>query len=134
MINDIKWLWTVWEGQTEWCGKWKCIYAAHVFICPASLCFLFGVFKPITFKVMIDMYSPVTCFSVVLGLFSVDLFLLLCFLPGEVPLAFVVKLVGWCLSSFNFCLFGKLWFLHQIWRRGLLGRVFLVVSASLLSL
>ena len=25
--------------EAEWCGKWKCIHA-HVFICPASLCFL----------------------------------------------------------------------------------------------
>ena len=32
----------------------------------------------------------------VLGLFSVGLSLLLCFLPREVPLAFVVKLIWWC--------------------------------------
>jgi len=31
-----------------------------------------------------------------LGLFSVILFLLLCFLPREIPLAFAVKLVWWC--------------------------------------
>ena len=42
------------------------------------------------------MYDPITVFLIVLGLFSVDLFLLLCFLPGEVPLAFGVKLVRWC--------------------------------------
>ena len=35
-------------------------------------------------------------FLIVLGLFFVGLSLLLCFLPGEVPLAFVVKLVCWC--------------------------------------
>ena len=78
-------------GGPEWCGEWQCIHAARVSIGPASPCVLFGAFKPLTFKVMIDMYAPVTCFSVVWGLFSVDL--LLCFLPGEVPLAFVVKLV-----------------------------------------
>ena len=45
---------------------------------------------------MIDMYDPITVFLIVLGLFSVGLFLLLCFLPREVPLAFVAKLVWWC--------------------------------------
>ena len=40
------------------------------------------------------MYDPITVFLIVLGLFSVGLFLLLCFLPREVPLAFAVKLVG----------------------------------------
>ena len=42
------------------------------------------------------MYDPITILLVVLGLFSVGLFLLLCFLPREVPLAFVIKLVWWC--------------------------------------
>ena len=32
------------------------------------------------------MYNPITIFLIVLGLFSVDLFLLLHFLPREVPL------------------------------------------------
>ena len=68
----------------------------HVFIHPASLCLLVGAFKPFTFKVIIDMYDLITIFLIVLGLFSVGLFLLLCFLPREVPLVFVVKLVWWC--------------------------------------
>ena len=68
----------------------------HVFIHPASLCLLVGAFKPFTFKVIIDMYDLITIFLIVLGLFSVGLFLLLCFLPREVPLAFVAKLVWWC--------------------------------------
>ena len=38
------------------------------------------------------------------------------------------------LNSLNFCLSGKLWFLHQIWRTVFLGRVFLVVGSSLSSL
>ena len=38
-------------------------------------------------------HDPVTVFFIVLGLFSVGLFLRLCFLPKEVPLASVVKLV-----------------------------------------
>ena len=74
---------------------WKCIHGL-VFIHPASLCLLVGAFNPFTFKVIIDMYDPITIFLIVLGLFSVGLFLLLCFLPREVPLAFVVKLVWWC--------------------------------------
>ena len=39
------------------------------------------------------MYDPITIFLIVLGLFCVGLFLLLCFLPREVPLGFVVNLV-----------------------------------------
>ena len=42
------------------------------------------------------MYDPITVFLFVWGLFSVGLFLLLCFLLREVTLAFVVKLVWWC--------------------------------------
>ena len=42
------------------------------------------------------MYYPITVFLIVLGLSSVGLFILLCFLPREVPLAFVVKLDWWC--------------------------------------
>ena len=68
---------------------------AHVFIHPASLCLLVGVFNPFTFKIMIDMYDPVIVFLIALDLFSVGLFLLLCFTPREVPLAFVVEMV-WC--------------------------------------
>ena len=40
------------------------------------------------------MYDPITIVLIVLGLFSIGLFFLLCFLPNEVPLEFVVKLVG----------------------------------------
>ena len=76
-------------------GKWKCIHT-HVSICPANLYLLVGAFNPFTFKVIINMYDPVTIFLNVWDLFSVGLFLLLCFLPREVPLAFVVKLVWWC--------------------------------------
>ena len=61
-----------------------------------SICLLVGVFNPLTFKVIIDIYDPITIFLIVLGLFTGGLFLLLCFLPREVPLAFVVKLVWWC--------------------------------------
>ena len=68
----------------------------HVFIRSASLCLLVGAFNPFTFKVIIDMYDSITVFLTVWGLFSVGLFLLLCSLPREVPLAYVVKLAWWC--------------------------------------
>ena len=55
------------------CEKWKCVHAP-AFICPASLCLLVGAFNPFTFKVIIDMYDPITIVLIVLGLFSVDLF------------------------------------------------------------
>ena len=76
-------------------GKYKC-RDVHVFIHPGSLCLLVGAFNLFTFKIIINMYDPVTVFLIVLGLFSVGLFLLLCFLTREFPLAFVVKLVWWC--------------------------------------
>ena len=114
--------------RAEWC-KWKCIYA-QVFIHPLSLCLLVGAFNPFIFKVIIYMYDPVTIFLIVLGWFSVGLFLLLCFLPREVPLAFVAKLVWWCWILLTFACLESVWFLHQIWRRVLLGRVFLAIGSS----
>ena len=71
---------------------WKCI-CTHILIHPASLCLLVGVLNPFTYKVIIDMYDPITIFLIVLALFYVSLFLLLGFLPREIPLIFVVKLV-----------------------------------------
>ena len=56
---------------------------------------LVGAFNLFTLKIIIDMYDPITIFLVVWGLFSVGLFLPLCLLPSEVPLAFVVMLVWW---------------------------------------
>jgi len=62
----------------------------HMF--SSTQCPLVSAFNQFTLKVIIYVYDPVTIFSIVWGLFSVDLFLVLCFLPGEVPLACVVKL------------------------------------------
>ena len=70
------------ECPTDSGGKWKSIHA-HVFIHPVSLYFLVGAFNPITFKVIIDMCDPITTFSIVLGLFSIEIFLVLCFLPKK---------------------------------------------------
>ena len=66
------------------------------FICPASLCLCVGEFIPFIFKVVSDMYDPITIFLVVLGLFSVGIFFLLYFLPREFPLVFVVNLAWYC--------------------------------------
>ena len=38
------------------------------------------------------MYNPITILLIVLGLLFAELFLLLCLLPREVTLAFIVKL------------------------------------------
>ena len=66
--------------------------------------------------------DSITIFIIVLGLFSVGLFFLLCFLAREVRLVFVVKLVlWWWVSSLNFHLTENFWFLHHIWRRVLAG-------------
>ena len=82
----------------------------------------------------INMYEPVIIFLTIWGSFFVGVFLLLCFLPREVPLAFVIKLVWWCWILLTFACLESFWFLHQIWRTDLLGRVFLDVGSSLSSL
>ena len=65
----------------------------HMFSSAQPVCLLVGPFNSFTFKVIIDVHDPVTIFLIILGLFSIGLFLPLCFLPRGVPLAFVVKLV-----------------------------------------
>ena len=119
--------------QAEWWGNWKCIHT-HVSICPANLYLLVGAFNPFTFKIIIYMHDPITIFLIVLDLFSVGLLFLLCFLPREVPLAFVVKLVWWCWILLTLACLESFWFLHQIWIRVLLGRIFRVIVTSISSL
>ena len=92
--------------------------------------YVFMVFNPFTVKVIVNMQDPITVFLIVLGLLSVGLFLLLCVLPREVPLVFVVKLDWWCWILLTFACLEIFWFFHQIWRRVLLGKVFLVVGSS----
>ena len=70
-------------------------------------------------------------FLISLGLFSVGLLLLLCFLPREVPLTFVIKLVWWYWILLTFTCLESFWYLNQIWRRVLLDNIFLVVGSSL---
>ena len=99
------------KGQAEWCGKWKCIHA-HIFICPTSLCLLVGAFNPFAFKVIINIYDLITIFLIVWGLSSVGLILFLCFLPREVRLEFVVKLVWWCWILLTFSYLETFWYLY----------------------
>ena len=71
----------------------------------ASLRLLVGAFNPLTFKVIIDKYDPITIFLIVLGLFS---------LGRSFPSLGVLPWFFWCkaflvvLNSLNFCLSGKL--------------------------
>ena len=48
------------------------------------------------------------------------------FLPREVPLVFVVRLVSCCWILLAFAYLWRFWFLLQIWMRALLGQVILV--------
>ena len=73
-------------------------------------------------------------FLIVSCLFHVGLFLLLCFLPKEYSLAFVVKLARWCWILLTFAHLESFWFLHQIQMRVLLGRVLLVLSFLFITL
>ena len=63
------------------------IYMGLGFVSIQAVCvFPFGAFSPFTFKVIADMCEPPAIFLIVLGLFCVGLFLLLCLLLREVPL------------------------------------------------
>ena len=80
----------------KWVSYRQHIYGSCFCIHSASLCLFVEAFNPFTFKVVIDMCIPITIFFNYFGLVIEGLFLLLCFLPREVPLAFVVKPVWWC--------------------------------------
>ena len=68
----------------------------HIFSSTHPVCLLVGVFNPFTFKLIINMYDPIAVFFIVWDLFSVSLFLLLYFMPREVPLEFLIKMTWWC--------------------------------------
>ena len=92
----------------------------HVFICSVSPYPLVGAFNSFTFKVIINMYDPITIFLTVLGLFSVGLFLLLCFLPREFPLAFSkslfpIHITCPSLFSLNVCVCLFFGMPHSMW-------------------
>ena len=113
--------------------KWQ--VELHTWTCSHSLSqsmILIGTL--FTVKVIINTYDSVSNFFIVLGLFCVGLFLLLCFQPREVTLVFVLKLFFWCWVLLTLACLKSFWFLHQIWTRVLLGRVFVVVGSSFSSL
>ena len=62
----------------KWVSYKHHIYGSYFSIHSASVCLLIGVFNPFTFKVIMDMYFPITIFLIVLGLF-LQVFLLLFF-------------------------------------------------------
>ena len=62
------------------------VHPCACFIHLALSMHLIGAFNPFTFKVIINMYDPISIFLIVLGLLFVGVFLLLCFLLKEVPL------------------------------------------------
>ena len=59
----------------KWFSCRQQIYRSCFCIHSASLCLLFGAFNPFSFKVIINMYVPMTIFLIVLGLFLQFLFL-----------------------------------------------------------
>ena len=92
----------------------------HIFSTTQPVCLLVGAFNPFTFKVIIDLYDPSTIFLTVLGLFSVGLFLLLCFLPREFPLAFSkslfpIHITRPSLFSLNVCVCLFFGMPHSMW-------------------
>ena len=52
----------------KWVSCRQHIYRSCSCIHSASLCLLVGAFNPFTFKVIIDMYDPITIFLIILGL------------------------------------------------------------------
>ena len=87
------------QGCLACCGPWgrkESDVTEQLNLTELSLYHLVGALNPFTFKVIIDMYDPITIFLIVLRLLFVGFFLLLHFLPRVVPLAFVVKLTWGC--------------------------------------
>lgn len=94
-----------------------CLYVSGLaFVSFQSVYYLLvGAINPLAFKVIINVCSYcnfLNCFGFVI----IGLFLLLCFLPREVPLVFFVRLTWWywillgfaCLSNLNDILIGSL--------------------------
>ena len=55
----------------KWVSCRQHIYGSCFCIHSVSLCLLVGAFNPFTFKVIIDMYVPMTIFFIVLGFFFI---------------------------------------------------------------
>ena len=89
------------------------IYASCVCIHLASLYLLVGAFNPFTFKVIIDMYVPITIFLIILGLLFVIVLYCYCCFPSLVFPAYRSSFSICCkaglvvLNSLSFCLYVK---------------------------
>ena len=105
---------------------------AHV-LCPDCKCLLVGAINPFTFKEIIDMCDPFTTFLIILGSFSVGLFLLI-FSAWRGSFCICCKADLVVLDSLNFLLSGKILISPSNLKESLAGRVFLVVGSSLSSL
>ena len=70
-------------------GSYFCIHSA-------SLCLLVGVFNPFTFKVIIDMYVPITIFLIVLGLFFLIIYLFIYLFLAVLGLRFCARAFSSC--------------------------------------
>ena len=73
----------------------------------ASLCLLVGAFNPFTFKVIIDMYVPMTIFLIVFGLF-LQVFSSLVFPTQRSSFSICCRAGLMVLNSLSFCLSVKL--------------------------
>ena len=67
------------------------MYRSSFFIHSASLCLLVGAFNPLTFKVIIDMYIPITILLIVLGLLIFFNLFIYLFIFGSVGSSFLCE-------------------------------------------
>ena len=108
----------------SWGLKWvSCrqhIYGSCFCIHSASLCLFIGAFKPFTFKVIIDIYVPITIFLIVWGWFCRS-FSSLVFLDYISPFNICCKAALVVLNSLNFCLSEKLFISPSILNKILAG-------------
>ena len=91
----------------KWVSYRQHIYVLFFLIHSASLCLLVGAFNPFTFKVIIDMYVPISIFLIVWGWFCRS-FSSLVFLDYISPFNICCKDGLMVLNSLNFCLSEKL--------------------------
>ena len=106
-------------GEAEWCGKWKCTHIHFHLL--SQLVFWLVHMHLFTFKVIINKHYYFLNYSEFVFFF----FSFSCFLPRELPLAFVVKLIWWCWILLT-CLSGKLLISPSNLKRVLLGGVFIL--------
>ena len=82
----------------KWVSRRQHIYGSCFCIHSASLCILVGAFNPFTFKVIIDMYVPMTIFLIVMGFvfFFLTLFYLFYLFMAVLGLRFCARAFSSC--------------------------------------